>query len=169
MSYGLLPPGGGADEPKASRGGAYNDYQAKPQQTLPHASPAGGSNNSPIPILGVCLGHQVIAQVFGGKIVRAPEPVHGKTSDITHTNQGVFQNLSNPFEATRYHSLIVERESLPDCFTITAETKDGIIMGLQHKEYPLHGVQFHPESIASQYGHAILKNFLTLSGIKCSQ
>ncbi len=113
-----------------------------------------------IPMLGVCLGHQVIAQACGAKIMRANVPMHGKISDIKHTNKDVFKGLPNPFKATRYHSLIVERDSLPDVFDITAETDDGIIMGLVHKTYPLHGVQFHPESIASEHGHAILKHFL---------
>ena len=113
-------------------------------------------------MLGVCLGHQAIGQAFGGKVIRAPYPMHGKTSAITHADAGVFKGLNNPFTVTRYHSLIVERESLPDCFTITAETDDGIIMGLQHNALPLHGVQYHPESIASEHGHDLLKNFLEL-------
>ncbi len=113
-----------------------------------------------IPILGVCLGHQTIGQVFGGKVIRAKKPMHGKISKITHTGKGVFAGLPNPFNATRYHSLIVEKESLPDCLEITAQTEDGIIMGLQHKEFNVHGVQFHPESIASEHGHALLKNFV---------
>ncbi len=115
-----------------------------------------------IPMLGVCLGHQSIAQAYGGKIIRAKKPMHGKTSMITHTSKSVFKGLSSPFEATRYHSLIVERESLPDCFEITSEIEDGTIMGIAHKKHPLHGVQFHPESIASQYGHDVLRNFLEL-------
>ena len=116
-----------------------------------------------IPMLGVCLGHQSLGQAFGGKVSRAPYPVHGKTSAVTHNNKGVFAGLPSPFNATRYHSLIVERESLPDCLAVTAETADGLIMGLQHRTLPLHGVQFHPESIASEYGHDLLKNFLTLA------
>jgi len=115
-----------------------------------------------IPILGVCLGHQSIGQAFGGDVVRAPAPMHGKTSPIFHKDTGLFAGLPSPFTATRYHSLIVKRETLPACFNITAETEDGIIMGLQHRELPLHGVQFHPESIASEYGHDLLKNFLNL-------
>ncbi|MEH6475302.1 MAG: aminodeoxychorismate/anthranilate synthase component II [Sneathiella sp.] len=117
-----------------------------------------------LPLLGVCLGHQSLGQFFGGNVIRAKEMMHGKTSPISHTNVGVFEGLANPFTATRYHSLIVERETLPDCFDITAESADGIIMGLQHKELPLHGVQFHPESIASEEGHALLHNFLKITG-----
>jgi len=113
-----------------------------------------------LPMFGVCLGHQSIGQVFGGKVIRAPKPMHGKISKIIHQGKGVFKDLPSPFEATRYHSLIVERKTLPDCLEITAETEDGIIMGLQHKEHNIHGVQFHPESIASEHGHKILKNFL---------
>jgi len=115
-----------------------------------------------IPLFGVCLGHQSIGQVFGGKVIRAPYVMHGKTSMINHTGEGIFKDLPSPYEATRYHSLTVDRDSLPDCFTITAETDDGMIMGLQHKGYALHGVQFHPESIASEHGHALLKNFLDI-------
>lgn len=119
-----------------------------------------------IPLLGVCLGHQSIGQSYGGKVVRAPQPMHGKLSTITNTGKGIFKGLPQSFEITRYHSLIVERTSLPDCLEITAETSDGIIMGLQHTSHPVHGVQFHPESIASQQGHALLANFLTLAGFK---
>ena len=119
-----------------------------------------------IPLLGVCLGHQSIGQSYGGKVIRAPEPMHGKISTITHTGKGVFKGLPKSFQITRYHSLIVERATLPDCLEITAETADGIIMGLQHKTHPVHGVQFHPESIASEQGHALLANFLELAGFK---
>ncbi len=112
------------------------------------------------PLMGVCLGHQTIGQVFGGKVVRCHEIVHGKMGAIHHTGKGVFLGLPSPFDATRYHSLVVDRESLPECLEITAELEDGTIMGLQHRELPLHGVQFHPESIASEHGHALLKNFL---------
>jgi len=122
---------------------------------------AGGK----IPLLGVCLGHQAIGQVYGGKVIRAPEPLHGKLSTIRHTCKGVFKGLPERFQVTRYHSLIVERKSLPDVLEVTAETPDGIIMGLQHKEHAVHGVQFHPESIASEHGHALLANFLTLAGM----
>jgi anthranilate synthase component 2 len=116
-----------------------------------------------LPILGVCLGHQVIGQVFGGRVVRAAQPMHGKLSAIRHGGSGVFAGLPNPFEATRYHSLVVDRAGWPNSLTITAETADGTVMGLQHRERPVHGVQFHPESIASEHGHLILKNFLELA------
>ncbi|MFN4281942.1 MAG: anthranilate synthase component II [Alphaproteobacteria bacterium] len=117
-----------------------------------------------LPLLGVCLGHQAIGQAFGGQVIRAPEPMHGKVSAIRHGGKGVFSGLPTPFEATRYHSLIVEKSTLPAVLETTAETSDGLIMGLQHKELPIHGVQFHPESIASQHGHQLLRNFLTLAG-----
>lgn len=113
-----------------------------------------------IPLLGVCLGHQAIGEAFGGNVIRAPEPMHGKISAINHQGKSVFKGLRCPFNATRYHSLIVEKPSLPDVLEITAETADGIIMGLQHKKFNVHGVQFHPESIASEYGHELLKNFV---------
>jgi anthranilate synthase component 2 len=116
-----------------------------------------------LPILGVCLGHQVIGQVFGGNVVRAPQPMHGKLSAIRHDGTGLFAGLPNPFQATRYHSLIVDRASWPNGLTITADTADGIVMGLQHRERPIHGVQFHPESIASIGGHQLLGNFLRLA------
>jgi anthranilate synthase component 2 len=115
-----------------------------------------------VPILGVCLGHQAICQAFGGKVIRAPQPIHGKVSQIVHSNRGVFKDIPSPFQATRYHSLIAEKETLPDCLDITAETQDGLIMGLEHKTLPVHGVQFHPESIASEHGHHLLKNFLEM-------
>jgi anthranilate synthase/aminodeoxychorismate synthase-like glutamine amidotransferase len=117
---------------------------------------------SATPTLGVCLGHQCIAQVFGGEIVRAEKLMHGKTSTIRHHGQGVFDNLAQPLEATRYHSLIVRRESLPDSLEVTAETDEGEIMGLQHRQFPLHGVQFHPESILTADGKKLLANFLKL-------
>ncbi len=116
------------------------------------------------PLIGICLGHQTIGQAFGGKVVRCNEIVHGKMGQMHHTGKGLFKGLPSPFEATRYHSLIVERETLPDCLEITAELEDGTIMGLQHKELPIHGLQFHPESIASEHGHAMLKNFLDIAG-----
>jgi len=113
-----------------------------------------------VPLMGVCLGHQTIGQAFGGDVVRCHEIVHGKMGMMQHTGKGLFKDLPTPFEATRYHSLVVDRETLPDSLEVTAELKDGTIMGLQHKELPIYGVQFHPESIASQHGHALLKNFL---------
>jgi len=115
------------------------------------------------PLLGVCLGHQTIGQAFGGKVVRCHEIVHGKMGMMHHNGKGVFAGLPSPFEATRYHSLVVERASLPDCLEVTAWLEDGTIMGLQHKTLPIHGVQFHPESIASQHGHKLLQNFLDLA------
>jgi anthranilate synthase component II len=117
-----------------------------------------------IPILGVCLGHQAIGQAYGGNVVRAPQPMHGKLSRISHAGKGVFRSLPTTFEVTRYHSLIVERESLPEPLSVTAEA-GGLIMGLQHRSNPVHGVQFHPESIASEHGHALLANFLELAGL----
>ncbi|HWV81316.1 MAG TPA: aminodeoxychorismate/anthranilate synthase component II [Hyphomicrobiaceae bacterium] len=118
-----------------------------------------------IPLLGVCLGHQAIGQVYGGKVVRAPTVMHGKLSTIETTGKGLFAGIPKRFEVTRYHSLIVDRGSLPVDLEITAETADGIIMGVQHRTHPVHGVQFHPESIASEHGHDILANFLRLAGL----
>lgn len=115
-----------------------------------------------VPIFGVCLGFQSIGQVFGGRVIRAPYVMHGKISEITHTGKGIFEGIPSPYNATRYHSLIVERASLPACLEITAETADGIIMGLQHKDFPVYGVQFHPESIASEHGHKLLENFINI-------
>jgi anthranilate synthase component 2 len=116
-----------------------------------------------IPILGVCLGHQAIGDAFGGKVVRAPVPVHGKLSEIRHQGGGIFRGINAPFQATRYHSLVVERESMPRELAVTADTDDGLVMGLAHTRLPVHGVQFHPESIASEHGHLMLKNFLDLA------
>src|ERR1700756_560918 len=116
-----------------------------------------------VPIRGVGLGHQAIGQAFGGKVVRAPAPVHGKLSEIKHRGGSVFRGINAPFKATRYHSLVVERESLPRDLDVTAETADGLVMGLAHRGLPVHGVQFHPESIASEHGHLLLKNFLDLA------
>jgi anthranilate synthase component 2 len=116
-----------------------------------------------IPILGVCLGHQAIGDAFGGKVVRAPTPVHGKLSEIRHEGQGVFRGINAPFQATRYHSLVVERDSLPSELSVTADTDGGLVMGLAHTKLPVHGVQFHPESIASDHGHLMLKNFLDIA------
>jgi anthranilate synthase component 2 len=114
-----------------------------------------------VPILGVCLGHQSIGAAFGGKVVRAKQVMHGKTSPIEHTGTGVFKDLPSPYTIIRYHSLAIERETLPDCLEVTAWTEDGEIMGVRHKNFPIEGVQFHPESILSEHGHALLKNFLT--------
>ncbi|MCB1509890.1 MAG: aminodeoxychorismate/anthranilate synthase component II [Hyphomicrobiaceae bacterium] len=122
-----------------------------------------------VPILGVCLGHQSIGQAYGGTVVRSELPMHGKLSTITHTDQGIFKGLPKSFAITRYHSLVVDPPSLPDCLRVTAQTKDGIIMGLEHKSHPVHGVQFHPESIASECGHALLENFLRLAGFKSNK
>jgi len=118
-----------------------------------------------IPLLGVCLGHQTIGQAFGGRVVRCNEIVHGKMGSMHHAGQGVFAGLPSPFLATRYHSLIVERASLPDCLEVTAWLEDGTIMGLRHRDRPIEGVQFHPESIASEHGHALLRNFLDLAKV----
>jgi anthranilate synthase component 2 len=116
-----------------------------------------------IPILGVCLGHQAIGDAFGGKVVRAPQPIHGKLSTIRHQGAGIFRGINAPFQATRYHSLVVDRGTLPDDLSVTADTDDGLIMGLAHRSLPVHGVQFHPESIASEHGHLMLKNFLDIA------
>jgi anthranilate synthase component 2 len=118
-----------------------------------------------VPLLGVCLGHQAIGQAYGGKVVRAPVPMHGKLSTIRHRNEGLFKDLPRTLAVTRYHSLIVERARLPADLAITAESDDGLIMGLAHKSHPVHGVQFHPESIASEHGHGLLANFLKLAGL----
>ena len=115
------------------------------------------------PLLGVCLGHQAMGQAMGGDVIRAPHLMHGKTSKITHTGKGLFRGLNAGFEATRYHSLVVKRETLPQVLEVTATSDDGLIMGMQHKTYPSHGVQFHPESIASENGHALLQNFLNIA------
>jgi anthranilate synthase component II len=113
-----------------------------------------------VPVLGVCLGHQCIGQLYGGEVVRAPQVMHGKTSTITHDGAGVFGGLPNPITATRYHSLVVDRASVPDVLAVTAESEDGLVMGLRHRELPVEGVQFHPESILTESGHALLRNFL---------
>ncbi|HID23668.1 MAG TPA: aminodeoxychorismate/anthranilate synthase component II, partial [Planctomycetaceae bacterium] len=118
-----------------------------------------------VPILGVCLGHQVIAAALGGRVVRAPEPIHGRTSAIHHNGLRLFAGLPNPLRATRYHSLIVEEDSLPECLTVTARTSDGLIMAIEHQRYPVFGTQFHPESILTERGHHLLANFLRLAGI----
>jgi anthranilate synthase component 2 len=116
-----------------------------------------------VPILGVCLGHQAIGQIYGGRIVRAPEPMHGKLSTIHHTGKSVFRGLNNDFQATRYHSLTIAPESMPAALEVTATSEDGVIQGVMHKTHPVHGVQFHPESIASENGHALLANFLAVA------
>ena len=121
-----------------------------------------------VPLLGVCLGHQTIGEAFGGRVIRAGEIVHGKMGTIHHRGKGVFAGLPSPFQATRYHSLIVERETLPECLEVTAELESGMIMGLRHREKLIEGVQFHPESIASEHGHAMLRNFLTEAKVKVS-
>jgi anthranilate synthase component II len=118
---------------------------------------------STIPIFGVCLGHQAIGQAYGGKVVRAPTLMHGKVSEVHHTGRSVFRGINGDFKATRYHSLTIEPESVPDVLEITAESNDAVIMGVMHKEHPVHGVQFHPESIASEHGHQVLKNFLDIA------
>ncbi|MEO0390016.1 MAG: aminodeoxychorismate/anthranilate synthase component II [Pseudomonadota bacterium] len=117
------------------------------------------------PLLGVCLGHQSIGQAFGGQVVRAPDIVHGKLGKMHHTGTGLFAGLPTPYDATRYHSLIVDRPSLPSCLEVTAQLDDGTIMGLQHQDLPIHGVQFHPESIRSEHGHALLRNFLNTMAV----
>jgi anthranilate synthase component II len=117
-----------------------------------------------LPVLGVCLGHQAVGQAFGGRVVRAPGPMHGKLTAVHHGREGILQDLPSPFMATRYHSLVIDRQTLPSCLAVTAETETGIIMGLAHRSLPIHGVQFHPESIASEHGHRLLGNFLRLAG-----
>ena len=119
-----------------------------------------------IPVLGVCLGHQCIGEVFGGKIIHAPSLMHGKVSEIIHDGRDIFKGIPNKFAATRYHSLVIKPESLPQTLEITAKTADGVIMGVRHRKLPVYGVQFHPESILTQHGHKLLENFLTLAGIR---
>jgi anthranilate synthase component 2 len=116
-----------------------------------------------VPLLGVCLGHQSIGQAFGGRVVRAPQPMHGKTSVITHIGTDIFEGLPSPLTGNRYHSLMVAREALPDCLVVTAESEDGVVQGLAHRELPIYGVQFHPESIATEHGHALLRNFSAIA------
>ena len=147
-------------------GGAYEGIVLSPGPCAPDQAgiclDVMASAPENLPIFGVCLGHQTIGQHFGGKVVRCHEIVHGKMGLMQHNGKGVFAGLPSPFAATRYHSLVVERATLPDCLEITAELEDGTIMGLQHRELPLHGVQFHPESIRSEHGHRMLQNFLDL-------
>ena len=126
---------------------------------------SGAASETRTPLRGVCLGHQSIGQAFGGKVIRCHEIVHGKMGKMHHQGEGLFKDVPTPFEATRYHSLIVERATLPACLTVTAELSDGTSMGLQHNSLPIHGVQFHPESIASEHGHHLLKNFLSIAGL----
>ncbi len=125
----------------------------------------GAAHETQTLLMGVCLGHQSISQAFGGKVIRCHEIVHGKMEQMHHSGEGLFKDIPTPFEATRYHSLIVERTTLPACLTVTAELSDGTIMRLQHNSMPIHGVQFHPESIASEHGHHLLKNFLSIAGL----
>ncbi len=119
-----------------------------------------------VPLMGVCLGHQAIGQAFGGRVMRCAETLHGKLSAVRHDGTGLFEGLPQDFRVTRYHSLDVERATLPDCLRVTAETESGVVMGLAHRDLPIHGVQFHPESIASEHGHALLANFLALAGVR---
>jgi anthranilate synthase/aminodeoxychorismate synthase-like glutamine amidotransferase len=119
------------------------------------------------PLLGVCLGHQAVGQAYGGRVVRAPRVMHGKVSEIHHDGAGILEGLPRPFSATRYHSLVVERESMPACLEVTAWTADGLVMGLRHREHPVEGVQFHPESIATRCGHDLLRGFLRRAGVRC--
>jgi anthranilate synthase component II len=128
----------------------------------------GAAATARVPLMGVCLGHQAIGQAFGGTVIRAPEPVHGKVWDIHHRGTDLFTGLPNPFRATRYHSLVVRRDDLPPELEATAWTADGLVMGMAHRDLPIWGVQFHPESIASQHGHDLLRNFLTLAKAKAS-
>jgi anthranilate synthase/aminodeoxychorismate synthase-like glutamine amidotransferase len=128
-----------------------------------HAIRAFGEHG--VPVLGVCLGHQCLGQVYGGRVERAPHVMHGKTSQITHDGKGVFAGVPSPFTATRYHSLVVARDSVPDELEITAESEDGLVMGLRHREFPIEGVQFHPESILTESGHTLLGNFLALVSV----
>ncbi|KMQ50824.1 Anthranilate synthase, amidotransferase component [Chitinispirillum alkaliphilum] len=122
-----------------------------------------------VPILGVCLGHQSIGEAFGAKVIRAPYLMHGKTSLVKHNQEGIYKNIPDPFTATRYHSLILERENFPECLNITSETDDGCIMGIQHKELQVYGVQYHPEAILTEYGKVLLNNFLQLAGMTSAQ
>ncbi len=122
----------------------------------------GAFGESGVPVLGVCLGHQCIGQRYGANVVRAERVMHGKTSEVTHTGVGVFAGIPSPFTATRYHSLVVDEVPVPDCLEVTASTADGIVMGLRHREFPIHGVQFHPEAVLTEHGHDIIRNFLAL-------
>ena len=132
---------------------------------LPLIAAAAGK----VPVLGVCLGHQAIGQVFGANVVRAPVPVHGKLSEMSHRGEGVFRGINGPFRATRYHSLVVDRDTMPNELAVTAETDGRLVMGLAHRKLPVHGVQFHPESIATEHGHSMLANFMTLAGMRVKE
>jgi anthranilate synthase component 2/para-aminobenzoate synthetase component 2 len=147
----LISPGPGRPEDASVSGAAIDEFARRG-----------------VPVLGVCLGHQCIGQLYGGRVVRAGEVMHGKTSMIRHAGDGLYAGLPNPFEATRYHSLVVERASVPDCLEITAETEDGVVMGLRHRDLPVEGVQFHPESILTEAGHQLLRNFLARAGAPAS-
>jgi anthranilate synthase/aminodeoxychorismate synthase-like glutamine amidotransferase len=138
--------------------GTHPENVGVSNEAIAHFGAAG------VPVLGVCLGHQCIGHVFGGAIVRAPHVMHGKTSQISHDGRGVFRDLPSPFTATRYHSLVVERSSVPPVLEVTAESEDGLVMGLRHRELPIEGLQFHPESILTDHGHDLLRNFLTPTG-----
>ena len=124
----------------------------------------GGFGEAGVPVLGVCLGHQCIGQRYGGDVVRAERVMHGKTSEVNHAGEGVFAGLPSPLTATRYHSLVVDAATIPECLEVTARTADGLVMGLRHREYPIHGVQFHPEAVLTASGHDLLRNFLALIG-----
>jgi anthranilate synthase component 2 len=126
----------------------------------------GAAAAARLPLFGVCLGHQSLGQAFGGTVLRAPQVMHGKTSPMAHNGTGVFAGLPSPFNATRYHSLIVAEDDLPDCLVVNARSPDGLIMGIRHRELPLHGVQFHPESIATEHGHALIANFMAIAGME---
>lgn len=125
----------------------------------------GAAAAARLPLFGVCLGHQSLGQAFGGTVLRAPQVMHGKTSPMAHDGTGVFAGLPSPFNATRYHSLIVAQDDLPDCLVVNARSPDGLIMGMRHRDLPLHGVQFHPESIATEHGHALIANFMAIAGM----
>jgi anthranilate synthase component 2 len=126
----------------------------------------GAAAAARLPLFGVCLGHQSLGQAFGGTVLRAPQVMHGKTSPMAHDGTGVFAGLPSPFNATRYHSLIVAEDDLPDCLVVNARSPDGLIMGMRHRDLPLHGVQFHPESIATEHGHALIANFMAIAGME---
>lgn len=144
---------------KAPKGIVLSPGPSNPDQAGICLSLVAAAAQKEIPLLGICLGHQTIGQAFGGKIIQT-HPLHGKTSIITHTGTGLFEDIPSPYTVTRYHSLIIEKESCPACLDVTAKTEDNIIMAVQHKTLPIHGVQFHPESIATEHGHTLLNNFV---------